>query len=185
MSFTIEKPAEIEAHLNNNPYLTEGGLPGAADAEIYFALNGQVPDVTATPNYHHWFYFINSFSNDLMKTWVEKASKGANKTEAKKDDDDDLFGDDDTPAPVVAKPKVEIKKKKPKAAAKSIIVFDVKVYDTETDLDALAKRCSDTIHLDGLVWSTDIKKIEVAFGIFKLQMGCVIEDEKVMTDDIF
>jgi len=25
----------------------------------------------------------------------------------------------------------------------------------------------------------------VAFGIQKLQMGCVIEDEKVLTDDIF
>ena len=36
-----------------------------------------------------------------------------------------------------------------------------------------------------MVWSKDIKKIEVAFGIFKLQMGCVIEDEKVLTDDIF
>lgn len=37
----------------------------------------------------------------------------------------------------------------------------------------------------GLVWSSDYKKIEVAYGIFKLQMGCVIEDDKVLTDDIF
>jgi translation elongation factor EF-1beta len=25
----------------------------------------------------------------------------------------------------------------------------------------------------------------VAFGIMKLQLGCVIEDDKVLTDDIF
>lgn len=138
MVFTLEKTEEIEAHLSNNPYLTEGGLPGAADAEIYFALNGQVPDVAKTPNFHHWFYFINSFSNDLMKNWVEKAQKGA-----KKADDDDLFGDDDDkPAAEKpkAKPKVEVKAKKPKAIAKSIVIFDVKVYDTETDLDELSKK---------------------------------------------
>ena len=40
MPFTLEKTEEIEAHLAKNPYLSEGGLPGAADAEIYFALNG-------------------------------------------------------------------------------------------------------------------------------------------------
>ena len=118
-----------------------------------------------------------------MKTWVNKGEKKEDKKDEKKADDDDLFGDDDTPAPA-PKPKVEPKKKKEKPAAKSIVVFDVKVYDTETDLDALAKKILER-QIDGLVWSTDIKKLEVAFGIFKLQLGCVIEDEKVLTDDIF
>ena len=111
-----------------------------------------------------------------MKTWVAKKPVA---------EEDDLFGDDDTPAPVakpVAKPAAKPKKEKP--AAKSIVVFDVKVYDTETDLDVLAKKILER-EMEGLVWSKDIKKIEVAFGIFKLQMGCVIEDEKVLTDDIF
>lgn len=119
-----------------------------------------------------------------MKTWV---AKNAGKTEAKKVvDEDDLFGDDDdsTPAPAPVKPKVEPKKKKEKPLAKSIVVFEVKVYDTETDLDALAKKIFER-EIDGLVWSKDVKKIEVAFGIFKIQLGCVIEDEKVLTDDIF
>jgi translation elongation factor EF-1beta len=36
-----------------------------------------------------------------------------------------------------------------------------------------------------LVWNQEPKKIDVAYGIQKLQIGCVIEDEKVLTDDIF
>lgn len=32
MPFSIERPEEIEKHLDSNPYLSEGGLPGAADA---------------------------------------------------------------------------------------------------------------------------------------------------------
>jgi translation elongation factor EF-1beta len=36
-----------------------------------------------------------------------------------------------------------------------------------------------------LTWNNQPKKLDVAFGIQKLQMGCVIEDDKVLTDDIF
>lgn len=39
MPFTLEKTEEIEAHLANNPYLSEGGLPGVEDARIFLALN--------------------------------------------------------------------------------------------------------------------------------------------------
>ena len=34
-------------------------------------------------------------------------------------------------------------------------------------------------------WNKEPKKLPVAFEIFKLQMACVIEDDKVLTDDIF
>ena len=83
-----------------------------------------------------------------MKSWVEKAA--ANK---KKDDGDDLFGDDDDAPVEKPKPKVEVKAKKPKPIAKSIVIFEIKVYDTETDLDVLAKKVFDTIKMDGLVWN--------------------------------
>jgi len=39
--------------------------------------------------------------------------------------------------------------------------------------------------MDGLLWRVDYKKVPVAYNIKKLQMGCVIEDEKVSTDDLF
>ncbi len=39
--------------------------------------------------------------------------------------------------------------------------------------------------IDGLVWNNEPKKVDIAYGMQKLQMGCVIEDDKVLTDDIF
>ena len=64
-------------------------------------------------------------------------------------------------------------------------MFDVKIYDAEvTNLDELAKRILALV-IDGLVWNNQPKKLDVAFGIQKLQIGCVIEDDKVLTDDIF
>jgi|JI9StandDraft_2_1071091.scaffolds.fasta_scaffold188931_1 hypothetical protein len=38
MSFTIEKLQDIEEHLGKHPTLSEGGLPGAADSQIFQAL---------------------------------------------------------------------------------------------------------------------------------------------------
>lgn len=35
------------------------------------------------------------------------------------------------------------------------------------------------------MWNNNPKKLDVAFGIQKLSIGCVIEDDKVLTDDIF
>ena len=96
--------------------------------------------------------------------------------------DIDLFDDDD-PAPKKKTTKHAAKKKKP-VVAKSIVVFDVKVFEPEQDLDALAKKIFE-LELDGLVWNKNYKKIPVAYGINKLQIECVIEDDKVDTDDIF
>ena len=39
MNFSLDNVDAIETHLSNAPYLSEGGLPGAADAKILFALN--------------------------------------------------------------------------------------------------------------------------------------------------
>lgn len=42
MSFSVANLPELEAHLANNPTLTEGGLVGPVDAAIYLAL-GSTP----------------------------------------------------------------------------------------------------------------------------------------------
>ena len=39
--------------------------------------------------------------------------------------------------------------------------------------------------MDGLVWNAEPKILPVAFGMNKLQVGCVVEDEKVSTEDIY
>ena len=38
--------------------------------------------------------------------------------------------------------------------------------------------------MDGLVWKSEFKKEPVAYGVFKIIIGCVIEDDKVPMDDV-
>lgn len=38
--------------------------------------------------------------------------------------------------------------------------------------------------MDGLVWGEGIKIVPLAFGVSKLQISCVIDDDKVQVDDI-
>jgi len=76
------------------------------------------------------------------------------------------------------------KKVKEVIIPKSIIVFDVKIFEQEQDLDVLAKKIL-TIEMDGLFWKTEYKILPVAYEIKKIQMGCIVEDDKVCTDDLF
>ena len=63
----------------------------------------------------------------------------------------------------------EAKAKKKKAApvAKSLIIWEVKPWGEDTDLNALADKILG-IEMDGLFWKTEWKKEPVAFGIFKI-----------------
>jgi len=67
--------------------------------------------------------------------------------------------------------------------AKSIIIWEVKPWGEETDLDALAAKILQ-IEQDGLVWKTEYKKEPIAYGVFKIVIGAVVEDLKVSTDDV-
>jgi elongation factor 1-beta len=73
------------------------------------------------------------------------------------------------------------KKKKAAPVAKSLIIWEVKPWGEETDLNALANKILG-IEMDGLFWKTEWKKEPVAYGIFKIQIGATVEDDKVSTD---
>jgi elongation factor 1-beta len=80
---------------------------------------------------------------------------------------------------------IEAKKgKKEKAAviAKSSILLDVKTWDDTVDLEALALKIKSNVR-DGLMWGAH-KQAPVAFGVKKLQLLFVIEDDKVSSEDI-
>ena len=62
-------------------------------------------------------------------------------------------------------------------------MFEVKPADSETDIDAMAKKILD-IKMEGLYWKTQYRKEPVAFGIFKLIIGVTVEDEKVSVDGL-
>ena len=102
------------------------------------------------------------------------------------EDDFDPFAEDPdagAAAEALKKKAEEAKSKKKKAApvAKSLIVWDVKPWGEETDLEALANKIL-SIQMDGLFWKTEWKKEPVAYGVFKIQIGATVEDAKVSTD---
>ena len=76
------------------------------------------------------------------------------------------------------------KKKKAPVVAKSLVILEVKPWGPEVDLDILGKKILNEVTMDGLVWKTEFKKEPVAFGVFKIIIGCVIEDDKVPMDDV-
>ena len=49
------------------------------------------------------------------------------------------------------------KKKKAPPIAKSIVIWEVKPWGKEQDLDALGKKIISEIAMDGLVWKTEFK----------------------------
>ena len=59
--------------------------------------------------------------------------------------------------------------------AKSSVLLDVKVWDDETDMVGLEKSVRGIV-MDGLVWGSS-KLVPVAYGVKKLQIQCVIEDD--------
>ncbi|XP_074942078.1 elongation factor 1-delta isoform X4 [Phalacrocorax aristotelis] len=134
---------------------------------------------------------VEPFSVPSKKVELPSASP-AKKTEpaaAEEDDDDiDLFGSDDEEEDQEAakvreerlRQYAEKKAKKPGLIAKSSILLDVKPWDDETDM-AKMEECVRSIHMDGLVWGAS-KLVPVGYGIKKLQIQCVVEDDKVGTD---
>ncbi|RZC41568.1 uncharacterized protein BDFB_000160, partial [Asbolus verrucosus] len=115
--------------------------------------------------------------------------KKVEKTETKADDDDvDLFGSDsEEETDAAAKIREERlaaynakKSKKPALIAKSNVILDVKPWDDETDMKELESQVR-KISSDGLLWGA-AKLVPLAYGIHKLQISCVVEDEKISID---
>ncbi|XP_072525458.1 elongation factor 1-delta-like isoform X1 [Salminus brasiliensis] len=106
--------------------------------------------------------------------------------EQEEDDDIDLFGSDeeDEEAERIKAQRVQEyaarKSAKPALIAKSSILLDVKPWDDETDMAKL-EECVRSVQADGLLWGAS-KLVPVGYGIKKLQISCVVEDDKVGTD---
>ncbi|XP_047231385.1 eukaryotic translation elongation factor 1 delta b (guanine nucleotide exchange protein) isoform X4 [Girardinichthys multiradiatus] len=118
-------------------------------------------------------------------TAVQQKASVPVKQDEDDDDDIDLFGsDEDEEADKLKEQRLkeyaERKAKKPAVIAKSSILLDVKPWDDETDMAKL-EECVRSVQADGLLWGTS-KLVPVGYGIKKLQIACVVEDDKVGTD---
>jgi len=130
----------------------------------------------------------NASPSKAAPTTSNAAAVPAKKKEADADDDFDLFGsdaeEDDAEAERVKAERLQAyeakKSKKPVIIAKSNIILDVKPWDNETDMKEL-ERLVRTVACDGLLWGS-AKLVPIAYGIKKLQISCVVEDDKVGED---
>jgi len=66
--------------------------------------------------------------------------------------------------------------------AKTSVCLDIKPWDDETDMGECLKLVK-TIEKDGLVWGAS-KLVPVGYGINKLRIIMVVEDEKVSIDEV-
>ncbi|EHK19377.1 uncharacterized protein TRIVIDRAFT_111661 [Trichoderma virens Gv29-8] len=195
------------AVLNNwlltRSYVT-GYAPTQADVACFKALQGS-PDSAKYPHAARWYKHIATFedefstlSGDTTKPYTAygpdfaEVTLNATKVPAaeENDDDVDLFGSDDEEEDAEAvrireERLAEYRKKKEgkaKPAAKSVVTLDVKPWDDETDMIALEAAVRG-IEKDGLVWGQS-KLVAIGFGIKKLQINLVVEDDKVSTDEL-
>lgn len=123
-----------------------------------------------------------------LKPSVHPLVKAAAASKDDDDDDVDLFGSDDEQEDAdAAKVREERlaayaakKSKKPALIAKSNVILDVKCWDDETDMKELENAVR-SITTDGLLWGAS-KLVPLAYGIQKLQISSVVEDDKVSID---
>ncbi|GAA95175.1 uncharacterized protein L969DRAFT_96393 [Mixia osmundae IAM 14324] len=192
----------LEQHLSDKSYI-EGYNPSQADVAVYKELKS-APDATQYPHAARWYKHLTSYAaehgslpGDASKPYHEygpataSTSKAPAAAAAAADEDDiDLFGSDDEEVDEAAeKLKQERlaayaakKANKPKTIAKSVVTLDVKPWDDETDMKELEAAVR-SIHKDGLTWGLS-KLVPVGYGVSKLQITLVVEDEKISLDDL-
>lgn len=228
---------QLNTYLASRVYVF-GLEPTTQDATL-FGLIGSAPDATAYPNVARYYAHIESFGADKSKfvalegltvsdTVAAAPAAGGDKDEDSdeglgglldSDDDSDDDGEDlaakmKAKAEAAAKAKKKGKKRRP--PERSEIIFDVKPFDDQTDLEALAAKIKATTlpslrdeeypgpNEDGETWA-DLEKQaqevderitlesghhwgenhqleEIGYGICKLRVQCIVQNELVGSD---
>ncbi|KAF8933117.1 hypothetical protein EDD21DRAFT_361500 [Dissophora ornata] len=159
------------------------------DTEVFNALT-EGPNEAAFPHAARWYKHIAEVKGLSAKAGAAAPAAAAAAAEEEDDEDVDLFGSDDEEVDAEAE-KVKQqrlaeyaakKALKPKTIAKSMCTLDVKPWDDETDMDALEAHVRG-IEMDGLLWGQS-KRVPIGYGIKKLQINCVIEDELISLDEL-
>nr|ALX72356.1 cell protein CPr1 [Odontobuthus doriae] len=185
---TTDGIKKLNDYLATRSYI-DGYELSEADKIVFNSLQN-VPPATY-PHALRWYKHIKSYETEessLPKAKESKLPAAENKvTDGGDDDDLDLFASDDEVDEEAEKLKqerlkqyAEKKSKKPGVIAKSSVVLDVKPWDDETDMAEMEKLVRG-ITCDGLVWGAS-KLVPLAFGIHKLQIVSIVEDDKVSID---
>lgn len=178
----------LNDYLKDKSYV-EGFEPSQADVSVFEALT-----VAPSKKYVHvlrWFNHITSMKGRSKELPGEKkphTSYGlVSAAPAAASEDIDLFASDDEEDAELEKLKAQRlaeynakKSAKPAVIAKSSVVLDVKPWDDTTDLKKMEENVR-AIQMDGLLWGAS-KIVPIGYGINKLQITMVIEDDKVGMD---
>ncbi|KAJ2857864.1 Translation elongation factor 1 beta [Coemansia erecta] len=181
----------LNGFFEDNSFVS-GVEASGADAEVFKAL-AAAPDASVFPHLARWYKHIASKGDAIasLKAAETPAAAAAADDEQEDEDDIDLFGSDEEEDAEAERIKAErlaayqAKKaaKGPGPAAKSMITFEIKPWEADTDLDELEKLVKG-IEMDGLVWGLRGQKIPIAYGVCKLQINATVEDAKVSTEDL-
>jgi elongation factor 1-beta len=131
---------------------------------------------------------LESFSFTGAEAAACTSCKCSEAKPAAAEDDFDLFADEEEDAEAAALKAAKIaeynakKAKKPVVAAKSEVELEVKPWGEETDMQEVTRMVKGIV-MPGLVWST-ANLVPLAYGIKKLVIKCVIEDDLVSVDDL-
>ncbi|KAL2113867.1 hypothetical protein VUR80DRAFT_1992 [Thermomyces stellatus] len=177
-----------------------GDSPSQADVAVYKAVQSS-PDAEKYPHAARWYKHIASYETDFANLPGDASkpytSYGPETSEVtvnpaenpEAEEDVDLFGSDDEEDEEAARVREERlaeyrkkKENKPKVVAKSVVTMEIKPWDDETDMKALEEAVR-AIEKDGLVWGAS-KLVPIGFGINKLQINIVVEDEKISVSDL-
>ncbi|SOV14148.1 elongation factor 1-beta [Plasmodium sp. gorilla clade G2] len=185
---------------------------GVNDLKIYHQINSVIKKDTY-PHLYRWFHHISSLPEYVLNKYDEEhknkkssttnaatsLNKKSNKTTGNDDDDDvdndiDLFGDDDNTNDSAAnallekkkQKEEELKKKKQKEKEKnrSILIIEIKPKSIDTDISKIPKLVKQKIVDENIKWGEEVKKLPVAFGLYKLHMSCIIYDDFVNTNEL-
>jgi elongation factor 1-beta len=184
-----------------------GYSPSQADVVTFKAISS-APDAAKYPYAARWYKHIASYEAEfgdlpgdssapytnygpeVSEVTINPAKAPEKEAAAEEDDDDvDLFGSDeeeDAEAEALKAQRLEEYRKKketkPKTIAKSVVTLEVKPWDDETDMKELEAAVRG-IEMEGLVWGAS-KLVPVGYGVNKLQITLVVEDDKVSLEEL-
>ena len=199
LTFSLAEPKDLNTFLESRSYVV-GYKASATDAALFKAL-GKAPDAKKYANVARFYSHMASYAPAALEALpaaigagaagVGAAAAAAPKA-AKEEEEVDLFGDDGDAAAAKVKAAAAApapaaggaaKPAKAKPIAKSICVYDVKP-NLATTKPAELEAGIRSIVMDGLQWGETFKIENVGFGIQKLVVQFVCEDEKVSLTDL-
>ena len=188
--------------MGSRTYIDGGAAPTAADTTVFNVVGFAAQD-KSMPHLTRWFNHMLTFTAAERAAFTGAAAAAAPAAPAAKkvvkkavveeeedDDMDDMFGSDDEDEEAEAakqaaidriaaahnakKEASRIAKGKAKRRDINSYVFDVKPYEIETDLEAMAQDFK-KIACNGIkAWGVEHKLIPVAFGIKKLRIQVIV-----------